>query len=615
MLAAEQPELTQLQLIEAAITHLNNNLNWEHGDFTQIMKLANSLPLLPPNEYLAWEISRKHWRSLKKTGIVLPKKFENHYELRGITERGCTCLNLSKGTTYTLERIGDEEFSCDCAAYLNGNDCGHVKYARANLALFPEVSVSSAIAPISLPSAGSSTDTEEEILPGIFATAGQSKALKELHDFAHGSKAIHGLYGFAGSGKSLLLQAWIKQLRDRGWDKRVVFTAPTNKAVQVLQNMVSQWHLGIDCITCAKLLGLKPKIDLQTGKEYFEKAYGEDSTIDFYDVVVIDEASMVSGGEGKRKGLWEHLTEEAGLYTKLLFVGDYAQLPPVGEPISQVFLKIQDASQLTEVKRYKGSIGDIATDLRSNLKRKSEPIFTTSCDGNRSEGVFVFTHGDWKTALVKAFSSEKYLADPNFCRAIAYRNERVGQINKVIREAIRGTDAPRFVKGERLIGKEHYSVKSFGYKTVFNTSAEMEVTSIRSGTQQQWDVHYLDVQIMDAEGRRECIPVLASHERERFEKHQKKVKGEAQAGNRAKWREYYELHKQFAWVDYAYCLTAHKSQGSTFTNVFVDVSDILINKTRNLFTWPNGTKELIYERNQLLYVALTRASHRVFVYE
>jgi len=46
-------------------------------------------------------------------------------------------------------------------------------------------------------------------------------------------------------------------------------------------------------------------------------------------------------------------------------------------------------------------------------------------------------------------------------------------------------------------------------------------------------------------------------------------------------------------MDYGYCLTAHKSQGSTYTHAFVMENDINQN-------W------LIKERNQIKYVALTR---------
>ena len=53
-------------------------------------------------------------------------------------------------------------------------------------------------------------------------------------------------------------------------------------------------------------------------------------------------------------------------------------------------------------------------------------------------------------------------------------------------------------------------------------------------------------------------------------------------------------------IDYSYAITVHKSQGSTYNNVFVSEADINNNSnTRN--------------RNQLKYVALSRASETAVV--
>ena len=54
-------------------------------------------------------------------------------------------------------------------------------------------------------------------------------------------------------------------------------------------------------------------------------------------------------------------------------------------------------------------------------------------------------------------------------------------------------------------------------------------------------------------------------------------------------------------LDYGYCLSVHKSQGSTYDNVFINLNDILRCRT-------------ILDRNRLLYVALSRASKKVFIY-
>lgn len=51
----------------------------------------------------------------------------------------------------------------------------------------------------------------------------------------------------------------------------------------------------------------------------------------------------------------------------------------------------------------------------------------------------------------------------------------------------------------------------------------------------------------------------------------------------------------FAELNYGYCITVHKSQGSTFKNVFIDINDILANNNIN-------------ETSKCLYTSITRSS-------
>ena len=62
----------------------------------------------------------------------------------------------------------------------------------------------------------------------------------------------------------------------------------------------------------------------------------------------------------------------------------------------------------------------------------------------------------------------------------------------------------------------------------------------------------------------------------------------------------FSLSTLFHDLRYAYALTVHKSQGSSFEQVYVDVRNIGVNRSA-------------LERNKLCYVALTRAQKRVFI--
>ncbi len=65
-------------------------------------------------------------------------------------------------------------------------------------------------------------------------------------------------------------------------------------------------------------------------------------------------------------------------------------------------------------------------------------------------------------------------------------------------------------------------------------------------------------------------------------------------------------------LDYGYALTAHKSQGSTYDCVYVDYQDF--NKIQNRWHYQHQMMEnKSKEKNQLLYVAVSRAKHELHI--
>ncbi len=429
---------------------------------------------------------------------------------------------------------------------------------------------------------------DAEILPGVQLNPQQQKALQEMEAFVHSREKLYLLTGYAGTGKTTLLQALIKKLRAGGDRRRIVFTAFSNKATKVLESMASQWNLDIDCMTCCKLLGLRPEIDQTTGKQVFKPDANSETYIDRYQLVVVDEASMIN------EELWLLLTLAVADLIKqiqLLFVGDVAQLPPIGEPESRVFSQIYDRSDLTEVVRYGGAIALLAESIRNNLTRAQLPRFVTDTNCDRTEGVFAVERREWEKLLIRAFTSDACKHDADYVRGLAYTNRRVDALNLSIRNAIHGVGQPRFVEGDRLVANSPYMV---GDSLILQTSSECEVLDVATGQDGPWQVWILHV--LTDEGNHRTISVLHDLSKADYAKLLNLYAQEK------RWQEFWDLKNAFADVSYAYCLTIHKSQGSTFQNVFVDIPNALINRN-------------IRERNQLLYVAATRAAKRLFVYQ
>jgi ATP-dependent exoDNAse (exonuclease V) alpha subunit len=419
-------------------------------------------------------------------------------------------------------------------------------------------------------------------------TPDQAEALAALDNFVAGTEKLYLLTGYAGTGKTTLLQAFIEGLRHRGDHRPIVLTAFSNKATKVLATMAARWRLEVDAMTCCKLLGLRPVVNEEDGRQVFQIDQKQRSQFDRYRLVIVDECSMVN------EELWELLVNAvSNLYhgTQILFVGDPAQLPPVNEPESACFRNILHRSELTEVVRYGGAIGVIAEDLRRNLERAHLPRFQTDTNADHTEGCFVLPRPTWEKLLIRAFTSPSYQDNPDQVRALAYTNRRVAELNRMIRHALHPPHAPRFVSGERLIALNPCLNEE---TLVLSTSAECEVLYTARGREGEWPVWILEVQ--NEEGDYKTLRVL--HE---------SGQGEFQAkldvlAKEKRWMEFWDLRQRFHEVDYAYSLTIHKSQGSTFQDVFVDLPSM-------------GANRNIIERNQLCYVAFTRAAKRLFLHQ
>lgn len=154
------------------------------------------------------------------------------------------------------------------------------------------------------------------------------------------------LNGAAGTGKSSSMQAVINMLDNGG--KHYALCAPTGKATKVLAKFTRR-----KASTIHRLCGYNPRDGWVCNKNNKFN----------YDVVVVDECSMVS------VNLFTHLIDAIDFRrTKLLLIGDNAQLPSVGcGNLFHDFMQsgVIPATTLTKVFRYgEGGVSTVATDIR-----------------------------------------------------------------------------------------------------------------------------------------------------------------------------------------------------------------------------------------------------------
>ncbi len=140
------------------------------------------------------------------------------------------------------------------------------------------------------------------------------------------------LLGPGGSGKTTVI---INAFNDS--DLKIAFCAFTNKATQVLKNIADKFCVNFvaDFKTIHKLYALKPTMGNELS---FTFSVEKISHLEYYDVIIFDECSTISVDLfGYINQAWEYIRFMSGKTIKHIYLGDYWQLPPVNETKSIVF--------------------------------------------------------------------------------------------------------------------------------------------------------------------------------------------------------------------------------------------------------------------------------------
>jgi exodeoxyribonuclease-5 len=432
-------------------------------------------------------------------------------------------------------------------------------------------------------------------MTGITLNEGQCRALEEILG-ATKPNQHHLLTGYAGSGKTTLMQAFAGKVGERG--QSIVLTAPTHKAVSVLSRKLRESGIsGVPCVTIHSLLSLSPKP--RGDRLVFERKKKADPVMQ--DVVVIDECSMVS--EELLVHIRRHLQESF-----VLFVGDPAQLPPVNEEASQTFGTRGKSHLDTIVRQAEGNpILDAAHIIR---RSQGGDIDWSWCVPAKANPFGVFVPGPAADAwMQKGFTSEEFANDPDTFRYLAWTNDRVDQINRKVRRWIYGDSIPTpFMPGERALIRSPI-VKD---RTIlFNTNEEATVLSMEPDTFQhkfeafgdlsRWvaDVPSWAVKLRKDEGDTHEVHMIRDNGA--YNRIVARIADEA-TDCRDRWGDHHSFKSALARLQSIYAMTVHTSQGSTFKNCFVDVGDIRRRVSSN-----------VLEAQQLLYVAATRPTHALIL--
>ena len=441
----------------------------------------------------------------------------------------------------------------------------------------------------------------------------QFDGLKKIKHWLKNGETFFTLAGFAGTGKSTIIK---KVLDDYRYG--VVVSAPTHKAKKVVMNTT-----GEDGQTLHALLGLRPDVDLDNFNPNNPKFNPiAIPRICDYNFVIIDEASMIN------QELYDLILEKTmKSRTKVLFMGDPAQIPPVGEKASVVFQQDQtkEFHQLTKIERQNDTnpLAYIYDALRNNLNRLDGGFERVTNMNKFGEGVtFTVDKREFREAVLDKFKSEEFQKDTDFAKVIAWKNDTVMMSNAVIREQLLGKNTDIVEINDLLMGYRSISDEKQRYNIIEN-STDYRVVRKEGLEENKYGINGYRVQLREdlAKGRFKHQNVFIINTEDRNNLH---LYGEMHdffrdmgKSNKKNWKKYYEFRRCNILtktiekyrngllrgsgdvivkdLDYGYAITCHKSQGSTYSHVFVMENDINDN-------W------VLRERNQIKYVALTRPS-------
>ncbi|MCP9790705.1 AAA family ATPase [Vulcanococcus limneticus] len=429
------------------------------------------------------------------------------------------------------------------------------------------------------------------------------------------------LSGFAGTGKTYLARDLLALVERSGLCWTVV--APTHKAVGVIRQQLALAGLSPTWFPSTIHRLLRLKLRRQGDLERCEETEQTAGALEHLGLVLVDEASMVDSS------LLEIALRCAHPFrTRLVFVGDPAQLPPVGEPESPVFGMGRCAGAgLTEVVRHQGPVLQLATGLRNGqLPCRQPPVLAPV---REPQGlVAAVPQAEWLAAAQAALCRAVELDNPDHARILCYTNRALERLVPLARRAIHGAMADQLpvLPGEVLITRSAVMAPACRSGEEAAEEPDMVLGSnrelvVRDVTPERCDladfgvgsgdgcspavIDTLTAEVEAGETRLvlRLLPPAGSEPRRVLDAVLARLRQQArEAGKtegRGLWRRYFLVRDAFASLGPAAVLTVHRSQGSTFSEVFI-AGDVF---------WPSD--EVL--RRQLVYVAVSRASQAVWL--
>ncbi len=481
-------------------------------------------------------------------------------------------------------------------------------------------------------------------------TPSQQSALEAFGKFLEDKGTqVFILKGAAGTGKTTITRRMVEMVRQKfnHADSDIALMAPTGRAADILAK-----RTGINAATIHRTIYRLDKIENLVGNESEDKGKKSEDTgerkLHFAladkvfasngdTVIFVDEASMVSDqfnssdnfifGSGYL--LRDLLTVIR--HHKIVFIGDYAQLPPVGMAVSPA-LSSEYLSQNFGVKVTEAVLREIVRQDSKGAIMGNAVRLRDAIDAKRFVDLHMSIGSD---VSVSKNLVEDYMACPDsaFNKIIVtYSNASARGYNTEIRRRIFGDNAPRLATNEPLVVSRNYYGKKIlfngtiirvepctGNQAVVSRTIKVPQHLLENG---QKVVHSVTLRFLKVRLSNEFSSPYApefyildnflddgnpslGHDLAAALYIDFKIRHPKLASDKKSTNEFEEALRSDPFFNcllckYGYALTCHKAQGGEWSNVFVDMSRNGSNESEDYFRWA--------------YTAITRASKHLWLF-
>jgi exodeoxyribonuclease-5 len=441
-------------------------------------------------------------------------------------------------------------------------------------------------------------------------TKDQEQLLASLHKFLESTtdKKLFVMNGYAGTGKTSLVSA-LTQILGK-FNYKTVLLAPTGRAAKVISGYSKR-----RAFTIHKMIYIYKHVN---GRSMFVLKKNTLTNTLF----IVDEASMIGDNSYiDKKSLLDDLMEYVyeGKKCSVIFVGDTAQLPPVGEEMSRAldpkFLESTFYAEvfhyrLTEVVRQTKESGILfnATKIRNKITDKE---LLPLVSNQQFSDVVRVVGNDLQDELESSYSGKGV----ENCIVLCRSNKRANMFNQHIRARILYKEEEIDAGDLMMVVKNNYHWLSDKSKAGFIANGDIiellritrteELYGFKFATAEVQLIDYPDEEPFEVKLMLDAIMVEStSLPREELKKlfyaideeYLEEFPGRKERMEKVLKDPYFNALQ----VKFSYAVTCHKSQGGQWDTVFIDQGYL--------------TKEMVnVEYLRWLYTAFTRAQSKLYL--